>query len=372
MFSQVVGQQDIQTRLLQEVQAGRIPHALLLAGPPGCGKLALAVALAQYLLCHRPGEHDACGQCPSCRLSVHFAHPDLHFVFPVVRYKNAESSVSDIYMDVWRTRLQSGLYFGLEDWLEDMKAGAGQQALIYAAEATQIQRKLALKPAMGGRKTLLMWLPEKMNAECANKLLKLMEEPPEGTHFLLVSNEPEKMLPTILSRVQRIDVKAVDADSMTKALQALHPGEETTAAVRNAQGNYTAALKAMDTQKDLSLFLDLFILLMRLAYMRKIKEMHKWSEQMAGMGRERQKDFLTYSQKLIRENFIYNFHQPALNYMTTQEAGFAANFARFVNERNVTGIMEELALAQRDIEQNVNPKFVFFDLALKMIVLLIQ
>ena len=168
MFSQVVGQTDIKERLLQEAQAGRVPHALLLSGPSGCGKLALAVSYAQYLLCHRPGAHDACGECPSCRTFTHFVHPDLHFVFPIIKYKTAESSVCDVYIDAWRKRLQAGLYFDLNDWLGDMKA-ENQQALIYAAEAAQIQRKLALKSTLGGRKAMIVWMPEKMNAECANK-----------------------------------------------------------------------------------------------------------------------------------------------------------------------------------------------------------
>ena len=218
MFSRVVGQTDIKERLLQEAQAGRVPHALLLSGSSGCGKLALAVSYAQYLLCHRPGAHDACGECPSCRTFTHFVHPDLHFVFPIIKYKTAESSVCDVYIDAWRKRLQAGLYFDLNDWLGDMKA-ENQQALIYAAEAAQIQRKLALKSTLGGRKAMIVWMPEKMNAECANKLLKLIEEPPEQTNFLLVSDEPEKILPTILSRTQQIEVKGIDHESLVEALR---------------------------------------------------------------------------------------------------------------------------------------------------------
>ena len=218
MFSQVVGQTDIKERLLQEAQAGRVPHALLLSGPSGCGKLALAVSYAQYLLCHRPGTHDACGECPSCRTFTHFVHPDLHFVFPIIKYKTAESSVCDVYLDAWRKRLQAGLYFDLNDWLGDMKA-ENQQALIYAAEAAQIQRKLALKSTLGGRKAMIVWMPEKMNAECANKLLKLIEEPPEQTNFLLVSDEPEKILPTILSRCQIYDFSRISINDMVEHLE---------------------------------------------------------------------------------------------------------------------------------------------------------
>ncbi len=371
MFDSVVGQTEIKERLIREARAGRVPHALLLSGPPGCGKLALAVSYAQYLLCRRPGARDACGECPSCRAFAHFAHPDLHFVFPIIRYKTAESSVCDIYLDAWRKRLQAGLYFDLDDWLGDMRA-ENQQALIYAAEAAQIQRKLALKSAFGGRKAMIVWMPEKMNAECANKLLKLVEEPPERTNFLLVSDEPEKILPTILSRAQQIEVKGIDHGSLAEALRKACPAEEAEALARNAGGSYTAALKSLDAGRDNQLFFNLFVMLMRLSYQRKIKDMRKWSEQIAGMGRERQKNFLTYCQRLVRENFIYNFRKPELNYLTAQESDFARNFARFVNERNVIRIMDELGEAQRDIEHNANSRIVFFDFALKMIVTLIQ
>lgn len=370
MFYQVVGQTDIKNRLLREAQTGHIPHALLLCGPSGSGKLALGIGYAQYLLCQNPNEQDACGVCPSCRMFSHFAHPDLHFVFPIIKYKTAESSICDIYLEQWRKRLQTGLYFDLNDWLSDMKA-ENQQALIYAAESNQIQKKLALKSTLGGRKVMLIWMPEKMNAECANKLLKLIEEPPAQTHFLLISDEPEKILPTILSRSQRIDVKGIDRQSMTEKLKGICPDPDMESVIRHAKGSYTAALKSLNNRDD-NLFFELFVSLMRLSYMRKIKDMRKWSEQVAGMGREKQKNFLAYSQKLIRENFIYNFRQPELNYMTAQESDFSKNFARFINERNVIQIMNELSDAERDIEQNVNPKIVFFDFALKMIVLLIQ
>lgn len=371
MFKQVIGQDDIKARLINEARSGRVPHAILFTGPSGCGKLALAIAFARYLLCEHPSENDACGKCPSCRTSLGFVHPDLHFVYPIIKYKKTETSICEAYIKEWRQRLEQGLYFDLEDWLADMKA-ENQQVLIYAAESEQIQRKLSLKSTLGGRKVMVIWMPEKMHPTCANKLLKLIEEPPTDTIFLLVSDEPGKILPTILSRTQRIEVKGIAPSKIAEAIQQYHPAEDATLVARTAQGSYTAALKAIDRSRDNDLFLDLFIMLMRLSYQRKIKDMRKWSEQIASMGRERQKNFLDYCQRLIRENFIYNFRQPELNYMRQKEADFAKNFARFVNERNVIKIMDELSDAARDIEQNTNPKMVFFDFALKMIVLLIQ
>ena len=371
MFNRVVAQDEIKKQLIALAREGHTPHALMLCGPAGCGKLAMALAYAEYLLCLHPGTDDACGKCVACRQTESLAHPDLHFVFPVVRRKGGETVVSDDYMGLWRQRLAHGLYFDPEDWTSDM--GGGTTApVIYAAEAARIQRKLALKPAEGGRKVMIIWLPEKMNAECATKLLKIVEEPPQGTYFIMVCQDAANVLPTLASRTWRIQMPPLHEESIRRALALTYPPDTAEEAARRAQGSYTAALKALDANRDSLLFLDLFIMLMRLSYQRKIKEMKKWSEQIAALGRERQKNFLAYCQKLIRENFVYNFRQPELNRMTRQESEFARNFARFVNERNVIPIMNELELAQRDIGQNVNPKFVFFDLALKMIVLLIQ
>lgn len=373
LFKEVVGQEDIKRRLLAEVHGNRIPHALMFCGPTGGGTLPLALAFARYLLCASPTDTDACGTCPSCRMTQGYAHPDLHFSFPVIRYKDAEHSVSDVYLEKWRKRLNENPYFDLADWLADMEAG-NQQALIYAAESDAIQRRLSLKSSQGGRKVLILCWPEKMRVECANKLLKLIEEPPAQTVFLLVSEEPDKVLPTILSRTQTIRVPALEQTVLEQVLTERHhlaPADAASTA-RIACGSYTAALKALTMNSENALFFDLFVMLMRLSYLRKIKEMRKWSEQVAALGRERQKDFLAYCQRLIRENFIYNFHREELNYQTREENDFSKNFARFVNERNVIPIMEELSAAERDVEQNVNPKMVFFDFALKMIVLLIQ
>lgn len=373
LFRDVVGHKDIKDRLRREADDGRVAHALLFYGPEGCGKLPLALAFARYLLCSHPNEGEPCGACNNCRMTARWTHPDLHFVFPVVKYKDAAHSISDVYLTEWRKQLENNVYFGLNEWLGDMQA-ENQQALIYSAESDAIQKKLSLKSSQGGKKVLVFWLPEKMNQECANKLLKLLEEPPVETHFLLVSEHVEAVLPTILSRAQCISIKRLTEDEIAGALESGNACDQDTAKriAHAANGNFIAAQQMLHHNADQALFFDLFVILMRLSYQRKIKELKKWSEQIASLGRERQKNFLAYSQKLIRENFIYNFRQPDLNYETLDEENFSKNFARFINERNVIPIMDELSLAQRDIEQNGNPKFVFFDFALKMIVLLIQ
>ena len=342
-----IGQAATWQRLLADLVADRVPHALMFCGPAGSGKLALAVAFAQTLLCQHPREDgSACGECVSCKMAAKLEHPDLLFTFPIVRgnkIKDAKDALSDYYIKEWRARVLTSPYFDLNDWLEDMNA-ANQQASYYVAESDNIQRKLALKSNQGGRKVMIVWLPEKMNQETANKLLKLFEEPPAGTHFLLVSEEPDLVLGTILSRTQRLLVPPLSREEYRQA----HP------------------------PRDERQFLELFQMLMRLSYQRKVKDLRDWAEQMAGMGREPQKAFLNFCQRQTRENFIYNFHLSELNDQSDEEAAFSHNFARFINERNVIPITEEFARATRDIAQNVNSRMVFFTLALKIIVLLIK
>jgi DNA polymerase-3 subunit delta' len=231
-----------------------------------------------------------------------------------------------------------------------------------------------LKSSQGGYKVSIIWLPERMNIECANKILKLLEEPPSQTIFIMVCEEPEKLLETIRSRVQRIDVKRIDTESICQALKDKRGLSDDMALriSRMANGSWRQAMELLTADTENELFLDLFQALMRLAYQRKIKELKQWSEQLASMGRERQKRFLTYFLRLIRENFMYNFRQEDLCYMSQREEEFARNFARFINEVNILSITELIDRAIRDIGQNANAKIVFFDMALQMIVLLIQ
>ena len=254
----------------------------------------------------------------------------------------------------------------------EMMGGENQQAIITAGESDDLARKLSLKSSQGGYKVSVIWLPERMNQECANKLLKLIEEPPSKTVFVMVSEEPDKLLDTIRSRTQRIDIRRIDTESIRKALvERRGIGDDTAQRIaRMANGNWLKATEALDAGNENELFLDLFQQLMRLAYMRNVKELKRWSEAMQPMGREKQKRFLGYFLRLVRENFMYNFQRPELVYMTQREEDFARNFARFVNEANVLQMNDLANKAIRDIGQNANAKIVFFDMAMQMIVLL--
>jgi DNA polymerase-3 subunit delta' len=371
-FKDVIGQEEAKQRLIREAKEGKIAHARLFCGPEGIGKLPLAIAYARYLSCNNPGEKDACGICPSCVKFNKLAHPDLHFVFPVIK-KKSKDTVSDDFITEWRELLSQTPYFNLNIWLEEMGA-ENQQAQIYVKESDEIIRKLSLKSSQGGYKIMIIWLPEKMNVECSNKLLKLLEEPPSQTIFLLVSEEPDMLLTTIQSRTQRFALYGIEEKYITERLQSQYGLQEKDAISigHRSEGNFLKALESIHLNEENKLFFDLFVSLMRLSYQRKIREMKQWSETLAAMGRERQKHFLSYCQRLVRENFMFNFQDPSLIFMNEEEQNFSKRFAPYINEKNVMGIMDELSEAQRHIEQNVNARMVFFDFSLKMIVLLVQ
>ena len=377
-FSEVIGQKEAQERLMQMVKEGRLPHAMMLCGPMGAGKMALAIAFGCYLLSRKSessesSDYSDYSESPMLRK---LEHPDLHFTYPTIKLPSMSADhkpVSDDFAKEWHELIIDGPYFTMDQWMQAM-GGENQQAIITAGESDDLVRKLSLKSSQGGYKVSIIWLPERMNIECANKLLKLIEEPPQQTVFLMVCEEPDKLLETIRSRVQRIDIKKIDDVSLTQALIEKRGINETDAhrISRLANGNWLRALEELQIGSENELFLDMYISLMRLAYQRRIKDLRKWSEAMAGYGREKQKRWLTYFLKMSRENFMYNFHQEELTYMTQKEEDFAKNFARFINENNILAISELANRDIRDIGQNANAKIIFFDLALQMIVLLLQ
>ncbi|MBQ5705563.1 MAG: DNA polymerase III subunit delta [Bacteroidaceae bacterium] len=371
-FKDIIGQKSLLAQLSRMVDENRLAHALLLTGPSGNGKLPIAVALARYILCSDRRNGDACGCCPSCVKMDKLVHSDLHFVFPVKKKKNSSSDsapVSDDYIAEWREIFLKEPYFGYSDWLEMLDV-ENQQPIIYEKESSEILRKLSLKSREGGWKIMIIWLPEKMKEACSNKLLKILEEPPAETLFLLVAESTEHILPTILSRTQRVDIPRILADDIAEALQRRYAldGDTARSIAQQSGGDWEKAESMLRVDNDKRLYLELFMTLMRMAYRRDIMAMKKWSEQVAALGRERQKGMLEYCQRMIRENFIMNFGRNEMLYLSPEERNFSVNFSPFVNENNIFGIMEEVADAQKHVEQNVNAKMIFFDMALRMIV----
>ena len=387
-FSDVIGQEKSRRRLLQMVAENRVPHALMLCGPEGCGKMALALAFASFLLGDIGPEEDAdpalkkfvSGFDQRKRINAHamlakWEHPDLHFSFPVVKLPGQSAeypTTSADYMQKWIDFLADGPYIEHDRWSEVLNEN--KIAVIYEAESDRLQHELMLKSNQGGYKISLIWQPECMNATCANKLLKLLEEPPSKTVFLLVSEDPGQLLETIRSRVQRIDIPRLETEDIENALQQQRSLEPDMAhrVARLANGSWTRALESLDASNEEKTFLDLFIVLMRQAYMRNAKELKKWSLTVSNFDREKQVRMLNYFLRMVRENFIYNFHNPELNYMTQEEENFSKNFARFINEANVIEMSEAIQKATDDIVRNGNAKMVFLCLSLQIIVLIMR
>ena len=379
LFREIIGQEATKQQLRQAVREGRIPHAQLFAGISGIGKLQLALAYAQYLNCPHRTDEDSCGTCPTCLQFERLQHPDLHFVFPIV----GSDETCDSFLEPWREIILNKHYFDLEDWHKALGVET-KQSMIYEKESGEIMRKLSLKAYGEGYKVMIIWQPERMNAQCANKLLKLLEEPSPKTVFLLVSEHPEALLSTIQSRVQTIRVPRLETETIAQALQ--QNGIDATKALdiaRIANGSYLSALKKADESEENQQELRDFIALFRDAYTvgvlrdphkkyDSLKRLRQWSLDMADnkAGREKQKHFLQYAQQQVRENYIRNLAQPELNYQMEEERAFSANFAPYIHSGNVEAIMNQLDLAERQIEQNGNAKVIFFDLCLQMIVLI--
>ena len=377
-FTDVIGQHEARERLLRLVAEHRVPHAMLFTGPEGSGKLALALAFASYLLGERyEGKSvlDSAAAVTNAEAMLHkFEHPDLHFSYPVIRPRGSSSErkvTSDDFAAEWRQLLKGGAYFTMNRWMALMGA-ENQQSAIFEAESDLLSHKLNMKSSMGGYKVSVVWLAERMNVECSNKLLKLLEEPPQKTVFLLVSEAPGQLLETIRSRVQRFDVRRISDEDIEQALTQSRGIDAADARriARSAGGNWLKALEALDADNENRQFFSLFVMLMRKAYVHDVKELKHWSEAVSTFGREKQLRMLAYFLRMVRENFVYNFRQSELCYMSTEEEEFAKNFARFINERNVVDISQRLQRVIRDIGQNANGKIQFFNLALEMAIYL--
>lgn len=365
-FKDVIGHNDIKQRLIASLKTGRISHAQLFAGDTGYGTLALALAFAQYVFCTGPKGDDSCGECPSCKKMQKYIHPDLHFVFPVVR--KAKSPVSDEYVNEWRKLLIQSCYFDMEEWYGAMGVDDNAQASIYTEESGNILRKLNLKSFESDYKIMVIWLPEKMNPECSNKLLKIIEEPFDKTLFLMVSEHPEQIINTIQSRMQRINIPPLEKQQIKQHLISERGINELRAGeyAHIAAGNWHKALRLLNETEEQIYNQEKFSSLMRLCWERKMLPVNEWVNELAGVGRERQKSFLTHTVRMIRENFVKNFGIEKLNYMTEREKKFSEKFAPYVHEGNIIPLFEEFEKAYNDICRNGNAKIIFTDLCIKV------
>jgi DNA polymerase-3 subunit delta' len=368
-FSQIPGQQEIKIKLLRSVKEERVSHAQLFAGPEGCGSMALALAYARYISCENRTVSDSCGSCKSCVKYEKLIHPDLHFVFPVIKGKKATDPVSDNYLEEWREFIKKSPYFNLNNWMDFIDVG-NAQGMIFASEASEIIKKLSLKTFESEFKIMIIWLPEKMHQATANKLLKMIEEPPEKTLFLLISEEPDKVIPTILSRCQLVKIPSFKTNDIEKYLLERFKltAEKAADISRVSNGNITRAIELCENEESNLANLERFKSLMRFAWKRDIISLINWSEEVASTGREAQKNFISFSLRLLRENLMLTLGQlkNSLVYLTGAEAEFSGKFHPSVNQDNIYHLNEELNLVYSHIEANGNAKIIFLDLALKV------
>lgn len=369
-FSDVIGHKELKEHLVRAVDEGRVSHAQLFSGNSGYGVLPLALAYAQYVNCTDRHDGDSCGQCPSCRKMSVLEHPDLNFVMPVNKSskKSGEAVLSDSFLPQWRhTVLSNGGYFSERDWYEEIDLD-NQQGIISKADADQIIRKLSFKSFEAEYKTVVVWLPERMRAEAANTILKILEEPWEKTLFLLVSEAPGQLLQTILSRTQQVAVSGIDAESLKKYVAEHYGADERQAqsVAHMACGDLLEARRIMSVGQRESEDEDfeLFVQLMRLSYNDKHLELIQWADSLVALGRERQKQFLVSALRLLRESYIIGAGVDSISYLWGAERDFCMKFSPFIGNHNIENIVKEIEEAIMQISQNGNASIVFTHFAL--------
>ncbi len=381
LFKDIIGNQKIKKKLIDTVKNNRISHAQLFLGQEGCGKLALAIAYAQFISCKNRKDDDACGVCSSCIKYNKLIHPDLHFVFPVARTPKFTKPVSDDFIKEWRQFVLSSNYHSYNDWLEYIGT-ENIQGSIYSQESQEIIRKLNLKTFEAEYKIMIIYMAEKMNISASNKLLKMIEEPPSKTLFILITEDEGEILTTIRSRTQLIKIDRIEKDEIYTALikkfETLSQDNIDDIA-RIANGNMLTAEKLafekteQAANKSEDIYFNLFSNLMRFSFSVKILDIVNLIDDISKLGRERQKIFLEYCQRIVRENFMLNIANDQKNdlvFLANKELDFSTNFNKFIHANNVILITEELNKAQVHIERNAYDRIVFLDLALNIVKLL--
>ncbi|HEY0976266.1 MAG TPA: DNA polymerase III subunit delta' [Flavobacteriales bacterium] len=363
-FDRIIGHAALKARLINNVREGRVPHAQFFLGPRGSGTLPLAFAYARYLLCQDQQAGDSCGVCSSCLMVAKLAHPDLHLTFPI--FLSEKAKTCEPFLPEWREAVLQEPYLDAERWREALD-GENKQLRMGVDIAAEIARKLNLKAYQGGWKVMLIWLPEFLAPDAANKLLKILEEPEPMTAFLLVGHNNEQMLPTILSRVQLVKVPALDPGGVVEALRSRFPDlelEDARAIAGRSEGDLLEAVEMAGQSED-----EMFIFFrdwLRGCYANKVADTVEFAEHFAKMGRERQKTFMRYALYLIRQCVLQWQQVPQLVSTIGQEQEFVDKFSALLNERNADGIRKELETAHGHLERNANPKVLFLDLSYRL------
>ncbi len=381
-FKDITGQNEVKRRLIQTVHENRVSHAQLFYGPEGSRKLALAIAYAQFINCRNravshesPGGGDSCGTCPSCIKFSKLAHPDLHFIFPVARTKEVEKDpVSKDFMKTWREELLANDFrLNLNDWYK--AAGFDKkQGIINADDCSEILRTLSYKSFESEFKVMIIWMADRLYHSAAPKILKILEEPPDKSLFILITENPEKIISTILSRTQTVKIPRLqDEDVMHELTNRLSCSpEDARRIIPLADGNLTRAVKILKNDEDELFYLEKFVVWMRLCYKNDLARTMDFVGEISKIGREKQKNFLAYSERIVRNALLINYRNPGLARLNQEEKDFMVKFGKFINHTNIRDFTEELEKAQFHIERNANPGILFMDLSMTITILLLS
>lgn len=356
LFKDVIGQGELKHHLVQEIKRDKIAQTQLFFGKMGYGTLPLALAFIQYVFCENKFESDSCGQCSSCKKVTDLQHPDLHFFFPVVQ---AISKVSSKQLPEWREQIKENPYFDLFDWTQRID-DRERKPIISAEESQEIIRKTALKSYEGGYKVYVIWMAEEMNTICANKLLKILEEPPERSLFLLLCESIDGILPTILSRTQVVTIPRIQDEELVNYLvdKTMIDKETAQSFTSFSEGNYLTAIHQLKQQENID-FLEFFKNLMRSGYKKDVNAMLDWAEEAAQQSREKQKLFVVYALHLIRQSILMNYSPGSMVKLSQNESEFLKNFATFINGKNIQVFMKTMNDIHYHLERNANPRIVF-------------
>jgi DNA polymerase III subunit delta' len=363
-FKDIIGQNEVKAFLLDEVKNNRVSHAQLFNGKAGYGGLPLALAFSSYVLCENKGEKDSCGACASCQKVKNLQHPDVHFSFPTVL---TLGNKSDVFLSEWRKNIKQNPYFDLNQWTFYIDE-KGRKPVIGTDESQEIIKKLSLKSFEGGYKIMIIWMAEEMNTTCANKLLKILEEPPAKTLFILVVEQMDQLLPTIISRTQLVKIPRLTDQDIAQELQARTGMDLSVAASTSslADGDWMEATLLLGEQAEKDVNRTFFINCMRVCYKKDVLAMINWAEQVALLTREGQKNFLKYALHMFRQSLLNNYVGNELTRVSPEEAEFLKNFARFITGNNIREFMQEFSDAHYHLERNANAKILFTDLCFKV------
>ena len=364
LFKDVIGHKELKEKLIEDVRESKVSHAHLFLGSLGYGGLPLTLAFTQYLLCENKMEEDSCGECSSCRKVEKLEHPDLHFSFPTAQ---AITKISNPLFPSWKAMAIANPYFNLGQWINESDP-KGRRPIISVHQSMEIIKSLSLKSFDGGYKISIIWMAEEMNTSCANKLLKILEEPPKNTIFILIAESEDTILPTILSRTQILRIKPLSGDEIGKYVQENNNiNEELIESITSrSEGQLSVAMELINTGETENYNCDLFIELMRVCFQKNVLSMLEWSEKMSKLGREQQKNFIKYALYMIRQSLVQNYTEGQLNRTSPEEAKFLSNFAKFITGNNVMEFNELFNKAYYNIERNAYGRLLFTNITFEV------